>query len=824
VRSRAFLETTVAQRAPELLAALAREMEPARAEPALGEEFGAYLILRKIGEGGMGVVFEAEQKNPKRAVALKLFRSRFAPERLAKRFALESQLLGRLQHPGIAQIFEAGVVDTALGPQPFFAMELVRGRPLTQHAAAAGLDARARLELVAAVCDAVHHAHQRGVVHRDLKPENILVGEDGAPKVLDFGVARVTDDDPRATLLTVAGQVMGTLSYMSPEQVSGNPDEMDARSDVYAIGVILYELLAGRLPHDARHKPIAEVARIIAEEEPKLLGAVDRSYRGDIETIVGKALEKQKHRRYASASDLAEDIRRFLRNEPIIARPPSAMYTVRKLAQRNRALVVSVAAGLLMLVAGAAASTWQAVRATREAAKSTAVTAFLQDMLTSAKPGSMKGRDVTVKEMLDETARELDEGTLAEQPEVEAHIRTTLGGTFFSLGDFEAAESQMRRVVELSIGRVGTRHRVVATHLSDLAITVRARGNYAAAESLLREALDISREVRGPADTATAAILNNLGSVVRARGDRVAADSMYQEALAIRRAAFGAYHESIAGSMNNLATLRMDEGNLAGAESLYTEALAIRRKLLGANHPETARILHNLSGLQHLRENSVAAESLGRAALAIRKESLGEDHPDVAYTLLLLAAICREQDKLEEAESLAREAVAIRRKALGAEHPLFLRSLRDLAAVLLRAGQNAAADSAATEAMSVYSRTLPRDHPDIAGCEILRARAMLNSGRFAEAESLARFAISVFDPSQASTEVLRAQAMSILGGALAAQRRFEEAEPCVLGGYEGLMGNFQAAGYARRDALARVIALYEAWGRPADAAAWRARG
>jgi eukaryotic-like serine/threonine-protein kinase len=819
-----FLDASFPEQAPEFLAQFAQDTEPASLDPDFGEEFGAYRVLRKIGEGGMGVVFEAEQKNPRRVVALKIFRTRFAADRLSRRFALESQTLARLQHPGIAQIFEAGIADTPLGPQPFFAMELVRGRTFTEHAAAAGLDARARLDLVARICDAVQHAHQRGVIHRDLKPDNILVDESGAPKVLDFGVARVTDADLRATLVTDAGQMMGTLAYMSPEQVAGNPDEVDARSDVYAIGVALYELLAGRLPYDTRHRSLAESARLIESAEPKPLGAVDRAYRGDIETIVAKALEKQKHRRYASASDLADDIRRFLRREPIVARPPSATYVVRKLAERNRPLVLGVAAGVLMLVAGAAASAWQAVRATREAQKSAAITGFLHQMLVSADPSEMKGRDITVIDMLDEAAQKLDDGTLEHRPEIEAYVRSTIGGTFFALGDFEAAEAQFRRSLELSRAGLGERHRTVASHLSDLALALRARGRAAEAESLLRGALEINRDATGGADTSTAAILNNLGSLLRGRGARAGADSMYREALGIRLEVFGREHDAVSETMNNLATLRMDEGDLASAESLYTESLAIRRKILGPDHPETARILQNLGGLQHLKENYPQAETLTREALAIRRKALGDEHPDVAYTLLLLAAVLREEEKFEEATALAREAVALRRKALGSEHPLLGRSLREMCVILLRAGDNAGADAAAREAMAIYARTQPREHPDIAGCETLRARALLNAGHYAEAESLARFALSVFKPSQPSTEILRFQATSILGGALTAQRRFAEAEPLVIEGYEGLMANFQAVGFGRRDALARVVALYESWGKLDAAAAWRARG
>jgi len=334
----------------------------------LPDRIGHYTIVRKVGEGGMGVVYEAKQDSPHRTVALKVIRSTLPSTAVARRFAQEAEILGRLDHPGIAHIYEAGM--TALDDDspdatryPFFAMEFIRGRTLLSHADEEAYDIRARMELVAAVCDAVHHAHQNGIVHRDLKPANIIVNQSGHPKVLDFGVARVTDEEAQTrTLQTGAGQLFGTLPYMSPEHVTGDPTTVDARSDVYALGVILFELLAGRLPYDLRDRSIPEAARVIGEEEPTRLSSVNLIFRGDIETIVGKAMEKDPSRRYQTAAALASDLRRYLRDEPIVARPASAFYQFRKFAKRNRALVGGVAATMIVLVAGALAATMLAVR------------------------------------------------------------------------------------------------------------------------------------------------------------------------------------------------------------------------------------------------------------------------------------------------------------------------------------------------------------------------------------------------------------------------------------------------------------------------------
>jgi WD40 repeat protein/tRNA A-37 threonylcarbamoyl transferase component Bud32 len=326
--------------------------------PALAD-IGHYRILRQLGEGGMGIVYEAEQAQPRRIVALKVIKPGLAtPERL-RRFAHESEALGRLQHPGIAQIYEASTADTGYGLQPFFAMELIQGRMLLQYAEARQLNTRQRLELVGRICEAVHHAHQRGLIHRDLKPANILVDETGQPKILDFGVARLTDSDAQATRQTDLGQLVGTLAYMSPEQILADPLELDTRSDVYSLGVILYELLTGRLPYEVNRRHLHEAVQIIREEDPAALGSISRHYRGDIETIVGKALEKDKARRFSSAADLAADIRRYLNDEPITARPASVSYRLQKFASRNKAAVGGAAAVFVMLLVGIIATAWQ---------------------------------------------------------------------------------------------------------------------------------------------------------------------------------------------------------------------------------------------------------------------------------------------------------------------------------------------------------------------------------------------------------------------------------------------------------------------------------
>jgi serine/threonine protein kinase len=310
--------------------------------PKVGAQIGPYEILGVLGRGGMGVVYRARQEQPGRVVALKLVRPGLVSERLVRRFEHEIELLGRLEHPGIARVYDAGTFETDEGPEPYFAMELVEGLPLTGYAERAGLSTRQRLALLAEVADAVQHAHERSVIHRDLKPGNIFVDAGGRPRI-DFGIARATDSDRQLTTVhTGVGEILGTLAYMSPEQLGGS-GQLDTRSDIYALGVIGYELVAGRLPHDVADKPLVEAITTLSKGDPPTLGSLNRGLRGDIEVIVAKAMEKERERRYASAAEFAADIRHFLADEPIVARPPTTAYQVRKLIARHRPLVATVA-------------------------------------------------------------------------------------------------------------------------------------------------------------------------------------------------------------------------------------------------------------------------------------------------------------------------------------------------------------------------------------------------------------------------------------------------------------------------------------------------
>lgn len=740
--------------------------EPLRGQlRTLPSTIGAYRILALLGEGGMGTVYKAEQQSPHRIVALKIIKPGVASEQLLHRFEQEAEALGRLQHPGIAQIYEAGTADSGSGLQPYFAMEFIQGRPLIQYAAARRLDVRGRLELLARLCDAVNHAHQRGIIHRDLKPGNILVDEAGQPKILDFGVARVTDSDTQATRQTDLGQLIGTLAYMSPEQVLGNPLELDTRSDVYALGVILYELLAGKLPYKVERKALHEAVQVIREEDPTPLSSIQRSYRGDIETIVAKALEKDKERRYAAAADLAGDIRRYLTDEPIVARPPSAGYQLQKFARRHKAVMAGTAAVFLVLVAGVVASTWQAVRARRaervaveqrdlaltekrradaEAAASKAVNDFLQnDLLAQASTASQSGLigkpdpDLKVRTAIDRAAARIT-GKFEQQPEVEAAIRDTMGQTYMDLGLYPEARKQLERALDLHRRFSGAENPKALRTMSHLARAEELQGKYAEAESLLNQTVPILRRVLGPEHPDTLAAMTNLATVYDDQGKYPQAEVIYSQTLEIRRRVLGPEHRATLNSLNGLANAYSEQGKYAQAEPLYNQQLEISRRVLGPEHPNTLLAMSNLA-LNYDNEGKFAeAEALLRQTVEIRRQVLGPEHPETLTSMQYLASAYSDQGNYAQAETIFRQTWEIRRRVLGAEHPDTLLSMTNLASIYGSEGKYAQAEALGLRTLEIMRRALGAEHPDTLWRMNDLANVYSSEGKYAQAEALFR--------------------------------------------------------------------------------------
>ena len=646
-----------------------------------------YRLLRKIGEGGMGIVYEAEQRNPRRRVALKLLRAGALSPALLRRFEHETQVLGRLDHPGIARIHEADTFEGPGGTQPFFAMELLRGRPFLEHVRDARLDVRAILVLVAEVCDAVEHAHQKGVIHRDLKPANLLVTEEGRPKVLDFGVARTTDADVRtATLQTDVGQLVGTLPYMSPEQLAGDPALVDTRSDVYALGVLLFESLAGRLPFGDGKTPVSQVARAIAERDPPRLGSIDRRLRGDVETIVAKALEKEKDRRYPSASALAEDLRRHLRHEPIAARPASAVYLLAKFARGHRALVASLAALFVALALGVVGVGLQAKRAQDAEGEAVARAEEAEEALEFLVEAYGVGAGATplattVQEALEDAVRRLGERGLS--PRVESTVQLVIGNAYRRQGEPEKAEGHLERALELRRAAYGERHPKVAGAMNVLGALRHDQGRPEDAETLYRRALAIYRDVEGDGAPQVPTILLNLAQALEASGRLEEATRLCEESIALGRRAHGEAHEQVVQALAVRAAFHFRHGEREAAEARYREALAGHRATFGPDHPATAHCLWGLANLLFDDRAISEAASLAREAVEIERRHRA-DHPEFPGNLHRLGQILAQGGDLAAASAAYEESHALRRTRLGPIHPDTIRVAMEHARLLGR--------------------------------------------------------------------------------------------------------------------------------------------
>lgn len=852
-----------------------------------GSIVGSYTIQSVIGRGGMGVVYLAEQGSPRRTVALKLIRPGIASEQVLGRFDYEVQILGRLQHPGIAQIYEAGTTRVSGSVQPFFAMEHVDGRPLNAFIADSRAGIRARLGLFVRICDAVQHAHAKGVIHRDLKPGNILVAEEGtearrdegtkerhqagvrslraaapswlraSPKILDFGVARSTDQDVRGqTLQTTVGQLIGTVPYMSPEQIAGDPRELDTRSDVYSLGVILYEMLSGRLPYELSHKPLAEAARIICESEPERLGAANRALRGDLEIIAAHALEKDRTRRYQSASDLAADVRRFLNHEPIVVRPPSAWYQFEKFARRNPALLaaggtlaIALITGLIV-VSGLLARTMTAETVARERAaeaetaravaiekqalaeretanaraaadEAEAVNKFLNDMLASVNP-AQGDREMTVAQVLEKASGEVGE-KFPKQPRVEAAVRTTIGRSWRGLGHSERAEQQFRAALALrkQAGPEALAGKLEA--MNDLAIALQDQNKLDEAEVLFRAALPEYEKALGADSSQTLAARNNLGLLLIVRGRYAEAEEYLRAALEGHRRVSGNENIDTLDAMSNLSTLLQYQGKLDLAEPLARESLETRRRVFGARHPGTLIAVNNLGTLLAARGKLEEAEPYYAESMRMSRDVLGEEHPDTLTSMSNVAGLARDRSKPEEAEKLFREVLGLRRKVLGDKHADTIDTLRNLGMTLRDAGRMEEAERFLRESVAGARAALGEDNPDTLAAEYGLGLLLLKSERAVEAEPILR------GVSQRAARVLgedawkTGQYRTAYGDALTTLGRYGEAETELLAA-RGLLAKLLGEKHEQTNsARLALVRLYETCNRPVDAEKWRSK-
>ncbi|CAN5486909.1 hypothetical protein BH09PLA1_BH09PLA1_05650 [soil metagenome] len=800
---------------------------------AVSELIGPYRILRVIGQGGMGTVYEAQQENPRRVVALKMMRPGMVSRSLLTRFRHESQILGRLRHPGIAQIYEAGTHVQNGHPLPYFVMEFVRGQTLIKFADAKSLDRRTRMELMARICDAVHHAHQQGVIHRDLKPDNILIDESQPdslqPKILDFGVARIIDPESQtATLHTSAGQIVGTVAYMSPEQANADPASIDTRSDVYALGVICYQLVSGQLPYRLNTASVAESVRAIVQDEPTPLATVDRTLRGDVTTIVGKALEKDKSRRYQSATEMAADIRRHLRDEPITAVPPSTVYQLRKFARRNKALVGGVIAAFVLLAAGIIGVTIQWRRAERSAQlarsevdKQAAVNSFLQDMLSAANPRNLtaedraKGRNVSVLDALNVAARKVDAGSLKDHPDVELAVRKSMAVAYSEIAESDTADHHLQAALDLSRRLYGDSNGETGDVLNTLALLRKQQGRYAEGADYARQAVEMIQSKVGEDHPNFATGVDSLGSMLQAQGKYVEAEAHFRRSLELRRKLFGEESREVATSLNNLAFVLDEQSRQREAEPLYRQSLAIRRKVLG-DHPDTATAINNLGFIVRAKGQMLEAEALFRESLAMRRRTLGE-HPNVAVAINNLASVLQAEGKLDECESLYQEARTMLRKFYGPEHPMVANVLNNLASLRVGAKNFAEAEPFFRESLAIRRKAYPDPHPAIATALRNLASALVELDRAEEAEPLLREAIAMSAKLHSPPSDI-AHAQAILGAGYLRLKRYDDAERELLASLDVLGPRISPDDPRGLAALRSLTRLYTVTEQPEQAA------
>jgi len=773
-----------------------------------GGQIGRYKLLSILGEGGMGIVYLAEQEEPiRRRVALKVIKPGMDSKRVIARFEAERQALALLDHPNIAQIHDAGTTEAN---RPYFVMEYVKGLPITEHCDHHKLTIEDRLNLFRQICLAVHHAHQKGIIHRDIKPSNILVStqdDQAVPKIIDFGVAKALAQPlTERTLATEESQLLGTPEYMSPEQADMAGEDVDTRSDIYSLGVLLYVLLTGALPFDSdtlRTGGIEHIRQMIRETDPKTpstrlssLGEeakkVAQSRRTEISTLAKKlhkelewiplkAMRKERAERYRSASELADDVENYLNGTPLIAGPLSTVYRLKKFVRRNRSLVTGVATLLLVLIVGIVVSTILAIGQARARAEAQAIADFLQnDLIAIADPTEGKGQEATIRSFLETLSEKLD-GKFEKQPLVEASLRDTLGGTYRNLGEHEAAEPHLERAVKLRQEYLGAEHPDTLNSMDRLAWLYLDQARYEKAAEFLENAVSISRRAHGEEHLRTLSFTNALGCVYYDTGRYEESEKLYLKSVKIALRVLGEKNNVSLFMVGNLGQTYGRQGRYDEAEQQFLETLRLRDGFWDDENVWTLLYKGFLAGVYEKQKRYAEAERLYLKILPVQQRVLGEEQVYTLWSFEGLARVYVGLNRYKEAEELFTQALEGLQKVRGKEHRDAIRCMNGLAELYTAQHRFDEAESILKDALESSRRTLGDDHP---------------------------WALT---------------SMNGLAVVYKEQGQFDYAEQLLLEAVEGRRLKLSDTHPHTIESLKNLIDLYEAWNKPEKAKQWRAK-
>ncbi|MGE5297070.1 MAG: tetratricopeptide repeat protein [Solirubrobacterales bacterium] len=772
-----------------------------------GTTIDRYRLLEKIGEGGMAVVYLSEQEQPiRRRVAIKLIKLGMDTRQVMARFEAERQALALMDHPNIAKVFDGGA--TTVG-RPYFVMEYVKGLPITEHCDREKLNIEERLSLFKQVCEGVQHAHQKGIIHRDIKPSNVLVymeGNKAIPRIIDFGVAKALSQPlTDRTLVTEQGQFIGTPEYMSPEQAQMTGLDIDTRTDIYSLGVLLYELLTGALPFDSatlRSGGIEHIRRIIQEEEPKTpstrltslgeqatlvaehrcadVGMLAKRLHRELEWIPLKAMRKERARRYRSASELADDIDNYMQSAPLIAGPESTTYRVKKFVRRKRGLVTGVAAVLVVLLAGAVGITVFALQARQRQAEVQAVSGFLRGVLTSLDRFKVGGKTITERSVLDAAAESL-EGEFKGTSVAAAEIQYMLGHAYWSLGLYQQSEAHFLCALEVQQTRYGPEHPVRGRTQYQLGWTYFSMGRYAQAEELILPAYETRRRLLGPGHEDTIYAAMGLIAVYNMQGRWREAEELARDTLETTQRVLGPEHWYVPGIANLLTWNYLLQGRYTEAEQVARQGLEVAARVLEERHWFRLLLLHTFASVCMCLGRYEEAEQNLLAVLEARRLGWGPEHSDTLLAMSHLAGLYMIQNRDTEAEQLYRTALVGQRRVPGNDHPDTLATIHGLALLCAKQGRFEEADTLFQEALERKERSLGEDHP------------------------------------------FTLQTLNDFGRMRLGQGRHEDAETMLVAAVNGCLDKLGPAHPLTRGALDNLIRLYESWGKGDKVEKWRSQ-